>query len=112
MLITCTNATGTHKIPLAMIGKAENPRCFRTKQCLLPYKAQKNAWNDCALTKWWFHDVVLSEVKKRTSKKIALIADNFGSHDANDTALQDPHVEWIFLPPNCTSVQQRVSLLL
>ena len=54
MLITCTNATGTHKIPLAMIGKAmigkaENPRCFRTKQCPLPYKAQKNAWNDRAL---------------------------------------------------------------
>ena len=45
-LITCTNATGTHEIPLVMIGKAENPRCFRTKQCLLPYKAQKNAWND------------------------------------------------------------------
>ena len=45
--------------------------------------------------KWWFHDVLLSEVKKRTSKKIA---DNFGSHDANDTALQDPQVEWIFLP--------------
>ena len=27
-LITCTNATGTHKIPLAMIGKPANPRCF------------------------------------------------------------------------------------
>ena len=42
MLITCTHATGTHKIPLAMIGKAENP------YCPLPYKSQKNAWNDRA----------------------------------------------------------------
>ena len=72
-----------------------HPRCFRTKQCPLPYKEQKNAWNDCALTKWWFHEVLLSE--ERTSQKIALIADNFGSHDANDKALQDPQVEWIFL---------------
>ena len=103
-LITCTNATGTHKIPLVMIGKAENPRCFRAKPCPLPYKAQKNAWNDYRLTKWWFHDVFLPEVKKRTSSKVALIADNFGSHDANDPLLQDPQVEWILLPPNCASV--------
>ncbi len=105
-LITCTNATGTHKIPLAMIGKAEHPRCFRAKSCPLPYKAQKNAWNDYTLTKWWFHDVFLPEVKKRTSNKVALIADNFGSHDPDDTLLQDPQVEWVLLPPNCTSVHQ------
>ncbi len=40
-LITCTNATGTHKIPLAMIGKAANPRCFRSCQSPLPYNSQK-----------------------------------------------------------------------
>ncbi len=32
-------------------------------------------------SKWWFHDVFLPEVKKRTSSKVSLIADNFGSHD-------------------------------
>ncbi len=57
-------------------------------------------------SKWWFHDVFLPEVKKRTSNKVALIADNFGSHDPDDTLLQDPQVEWVLLPPNCTSVHQ------
>ena len=40
-LITCTNATGTHKIPLAMIGKAANPHCFRSCPSPLPYNSQK-----------------------------------------------------------------------
>ncbi len=105
-LITCTNATGTHKIPLAMIGKAANPRCFRSCQSPLPYNSQKNAWNDHVITKWWFHDVFLPAIRKRTSRKVLLIADNFGSHDITDTALKDPQVEWILLPPNCTSIHQ------
>ena len=66
----------------------------------------KNAWNDHVLTKWWFHDVFLPAIRKRTSRKVVLIADNFGSHDVTDTALQDPQVEWILLPPNSTSVHQ------
>ena len=49
-LITCTNVMVTHKIPLTMIGKVENPRCFRNKPCPLPYKAQKNVWNDYTST--------------------------------------------------------------
>ena len=39
-LITCTNATGTHKIPLAMIGKAAKPRCFHVRQSPIPYNNQ------------------------------------------------------------------------
>jgi hypothetical protein len=50
-LITYTNATGTHKIPLAVIGKAAQPCCFRTCPSSLPYNSQKNAWNDHVLTK-------------------------------------------------------------
>ena len=52
-LITCTNATGTHKIRLAMIGKAAKPRYFRVHQSPIPYNNQSNAWNDSKLTKWW-----------------------------------------------------------
>ena len=48
----------------------------------------------------FLHDVFLPEMKKRTSSKVALIADNIGSHDPNDTLLQDPQVEWVLLPPN------------
>ena len=56
-------------------------------------------------TKWWFNDILLPAING-TSRKIILIADNFGSHDATDTALQGQQVEWVLLPPNCTSVPQ------
>ena len=29
----CTNATGTGKVPIAIIGKSKSPRCFRTMPC-------------------------------------------------------------------------------
>ena len=43
-LLTCTNVTGTHQIPVAMIDKAEKPHCFKAKPCPLPYKTKKNAY--------------------------------------------------------------------
>ena len=89
-----------------MIGKPTNPRCFRIRQSPVPYNFQKNAWNDNQLTKWWFHDVFLTVIRKRTSRQVVLIADNFGSHNTTDPALQDPQVNWILLPPNCTAVHQ------
>ena len=45
-LITCTNASGSHKLPLAMIGKAAKPWCFRVNPSPIPYNNQPNAWND------------------------------------------------------------------
>ena len=66
----------------------------------------KNAWNDHILGKWWFHVVFLPSLRNRTSRKIILTADNFGSHDTTDTGLQDQQVEWVLLPPNRTSVHQ------
>ena len=67
-LITCTNATGTHKIPLAMIGKVANPWCFRVRQSPIPYNNQSNAWNVSKLTMWWFRYVFLPQIRKQTSK--------------------------------------------
>ena len=58
------------------------------------------------MTKWWFHDVFLPAIRKRTSRPVILIADNFGSHNSTDAALQDQQVRWVLLPPNCTSVHQ------
>ena len=92
-LITCTNATGRHKLPLARIGKAAKLRCFRVNSSPIPYNNQPNAWNDRKLTKWWFRDIFLPEVRKRTSREVVLLADNFGSHDIDDLVVQDPQVK-------------------
>ena len=53
-----------------------------------------------------FDDVFLPAIRKRTSRPVILIADNFGTHDSTDTTLQDQQVKWVLLPPNCTSVHQ------
>ena len=93
-----------------MIGKAAKPRCFRSYPSPLSYNSQKNAWNYHVLTKWWFHGVFLPTIRRRTSRKVVLIANSFGSHDVTDTSLQDPQVECILLPPNYTSVHQPMDL--
>ena len=39
----CTNATGTAKVPMSIIGKSKNPRCFRVTPCPIKYWSQANA---------------------------------------------------------------------
>ena len=76
-----------------MIGKAAKPQCFRIRQSPISYSNQSNAWNVSKLTKWWFRDVSLSQIRKQTSRQVVLLADNFGSHNTDDPALQDPQVK-------------------
>lgn len=47
-LVLCTNADASHKLPVAMIGSAASPLCFRGagNACPLPYFSQKSAWMD------------------------------------------------------------------
>ena len=45
--MTCANATGTHAIPLMIIGKAKKPRCFHSlgnRELRIDYINQKKAW--------------------------------------------------------------------
>ena len=54
----CSNATGKIKLPLLLIGKSKNPRCFKHVSCdHLPvaYASQSNAWVNTALFTDWFH---------------------------------------------------------
>ena len=43
-LFVTTNATGTDKVPLSMIGRAKNPRCFINQRRRLNYYSQNKAW--------------------------------------------------------------------
>ena len=56
----CTNATGTGKVPIAVIGsKSKSPRCFRATPCPVNYFAQANAWSDSATFKKWWMEVFI-----------------------------------------------------
>ena len=46
-IMNCSNATGTHKVPLLLIGKSDRPRCFKNVvQLPVVYRGQKSAWMD------------------------------------------------------------------
>lgn len=101
-LVLACNATGTHKIPVAIIGKAKRPLCFKLIRaaCALPYFAQKSAWMDKKVNKMWFESVFLPAVTARGSTFCVLISDNRTAHGE----MQHESVKFVSLPPNCTSI--------
>ena len=103
-LYVATNATGTDKVPLCLIGKSKRPRCFDMGPPRLKYFDQAKAWSDSKVfQKWW--DFFLNHIRSKTADKVLLIMDNCGPHGAE---LKDPHnqVNVVFLPPNVTSMYQ------
>lgn len=88
-LMFCANATGTHKIPLLLIGKYAKPRCFsKVDMSTFPvvYKSQKSAWVDKYIFNDWYVNTFLSEVEKRhpgtpdRPRKVLLLLDNAPCH--------------------------------
>lgn len=107
-LVLACNVTGTHTIPAAIIGHAEQPQCFKRPRapCPLPCFSQKSAWIDNKIFKSWFETVFLFAVRARTDQLVVLISDNCASHEE----LQCDQVKFIALPPNCTAVYQPLDL--
>ncbi|KAI4455909.1 hypothetical protein MML48_8g00001583 [Holotrichia oblita] len=81
-LILCSNATGTHKLPLLVIGKEEifnneeicnSPVVFRNETIILSY-------NDIFID--WYDNIFVPEVKKQQhiSSKVLLLIDNDSFH--------------------------------
>lgn len=77
-LMACSNATGSHKLPLMFIGRAANPRCFKNvNKSALPvvYYPQKIAWVNAEIFSDWFHNHFVPAVKKHlTDKRLSVKA--------------------------------------
>ncbi|XP_072141606.1 tigger transposable element-derived protein 4-like [Dermacentor andersoni] len=97
------NSTGDEKLPLLVIGKSLNPRCFRNAR--LPrdatYRANKTAWMTAAL----FEEYVRALDRKmaRDGRKVLFVVDNCPGHGKINN-LEAVTLE--FLPANMTSVLQ------
>ncbi|XP_067140340.1 jerky protein homolog-like [Centruroides vittatus] len=75
-VMVCGNVTGSHRLPLLIIGKSKNPWCFKgIKKLPVTYKNQKNAWMDTTIFIEWYN------TRKRKFKVV-------------------------YLPPNVTSILQ------
>jgi len=110
-LFLCVNATGSHKLPVLVIGKSANPRCFRTARPPpgVHYRSNKTAWNNADETLHWLEHIFIPHVRSRSQHKVALVWDNASMHMC-DPRLKNIAQRWGVhlhcLPPNVTSIHQ------
>lgn len=110
----CSNASGSHKLPLLVIGKSQKPRAFKNINVLsLPvcYRAQKAAWMDSNIFTDWFINEFVPQVKKylkerKLPEKAILILDNSATHPVDVECEGAPGIKLVFLPSNVTSLIQ------
>ncbi|XP_015187494.1 PREDICTED: jerky protein homolog-like [Polistes dominula] len=108
----CSNATGTHKLDLLVIGKVKNPRAFKNICLPVCYKNQFTSWVTREVFNEWFHKDFVPEVKKFMKRsnlpiKALLVLDNAPAHpNEQELKSSDGNIQTIFLPPNCTPLIQ------
>jgi hypothetical protein len=104
-LVVCCNVDGSDKLPLLVIGKYENPRCFKN------VNRNSFGWKYRTNPKAWMIQVIFLEWLKRFDARMAgrnvlLIMDNCSTHIplmqlASVVTLCNTTV--FYLPPNTTS---------
>ncbi|CAI6354755.1 unnamed protein product [Macrosiphum euphorbiae] len=101
-VLACTNATGSQKLRLLVIGKSKAPRCFknvRTFPC--DYVSQNRAWMTGDIFINWIKQLDLSF--KKQNRNILLFVDNCPAHP---TTIPLENIKLVFLPPNATAKLQ------
>lgn len=109
-LMMCTNATGSHKLPVFIIGKANNPYCLKNINSIPVYVKQKNAWMNKKLMSKWYREVFLPEIDRvhsSSNEKCLLLLDNAHSHLLTEHLNSiNERCQVIFLPPDVSSLVQ------
>lgn len=101
-VLLCCFGDGKFEKPL-VIGKAENPRCFkniRKENLPVVWKANKKAWMTSSIMEEWL--IQLNRKMVIQKRNILLFLDNATSHPN----LKLSNVKLVFLPPNTTSETQ------
>ncbi|GBO46881.1 Jerky -like [Araneus ventricosus] len=111
-ILGCTNASGSHRVKLTLVGKSKKPRCFKNiiKTVLhVHYMHQESAWMNSISFSEWFHDCFVPEVKKNLTKlklkKAILLMDNAPDHPDVETTKAE-NIACICMPPNTTAILQ------
>lgn len=99
-IMFCSNATGTHKIKLLVIGKSKTPRGFKAiSKMPIHYRDQSSSWMNATIFLDWFENIFLPEVKQEKEKtgrtgKTVLLLDNAPVHPSIQILNElDPEVE-------------------
>lgn len=99
IVVVCCNGDGSDKVPLWIIGKYANLRCFKNvkmNNLNCKYRSNKKVW----MTGLLFQDFVGWFDKRMNSRKVLLIVDNCPTHPKVVEGLRN--VELFFLPLNTT----------
>jgi len=106
--VLCVNADGSHKLPIAIIGKAVRLLCFRPPApgFPLPYFSQVNLCMDGPTMAFWFASVFVQEVGRVSTEPMFLIMENAPSHGE----LKEDGETIVRLPPNTTSMYQPLDM--
>ena len=100
--MVCAYMSGDDKIPLLVIGKSANPRCFKNVKTLpTQYENNKSAWMTSEIFKKWL--TKLDKRFLRENRKVVMVMDNCPAHPAMKELKA---IELVFLPPNTTSHTQ------
>ncbi len=102
-----TNADGSAKVPISIIGVSRNPRAFKGGEPACKYFHSKKAWSNPLLFQQWLDEVFVPHVCRQPSRKVALLIDNASSHDK---IVLTSRIELISLPSNVTSLYQPMDM--
>ncbi|XP_053947890.1 tigger transposable element-derived protein 4-like [Anastrepha ludens] len=104
MLMIAANMDGSEKLKLLLIGKSNQPRCFRGVKWLpLDYKANSKAWMTGAFFEEWLLN--LDKQFGKAGRNILLFIDNCPAHP-KDIQQRLKFIQLAFFPPNMTSKLQ------
>lgn len=101
-VILCCNLSGTHKIPVAVIGSSKKPHCFNRSRPPIPYFNSPKAWINKEIYHNWFTTIFVPSIRQKTDRPVLLILDNCSVHQV----IEAEGITTIFLPPNVTSTSQ------
>ncbi|XP_053980802.1 jerky protein homolog-like [Hylaeus anthracinus] len=112
-VVFCTNATGTHKLPLLLINKYANPPSIKDCILTLPviYKTQCNSWINKIVFNDWFKNHFKVSVRQRQMQnhqkgRVLLLIGNCKGHMPIQYKWDDAQFKVVFLPPNtCSFIQ-------
>nr|XP_053629141.1 TBC1 domain family member 4-like [Cherax quadricarinatus] len=112
-VLASSNAAGTHRCKLLVIGKSLRPRTFKgMTQFPVIYRANKKGWITTETTLNWFGSHFLPEARAHCDSvgldhncKIMLILDNCSAHLKAELLVKNNAFS-VYLPPNCTSLIQ------
>ncbi|KAE9032101.1 hypothetical protein PR001_g10374 [Phytophthora rubi] len=97
-----SNATGTEKLRLLVLGKSKKPRWLPEKPDSMDYIGTSKGWMTTPVFKEWL--VELNKKMMTAGRKILLLYDNAPVHKEPEEALS--HVEIARLPKNTTAMLQ------